>query len=791
MLDTWSVARPDALSLLKRARRRWLLLAALVIAAVWLLAASRWIATDTVVPWDAKNQFYAFFRFLASALHAGHTPFWNPYHYGGHPSVADPQSLIFAPAFVAWAFLDAAPSMRTFDLLVYAHLLAGGLAVGAMGWRAGWPLPAAVLAAAVFMLGGPASGRLQHTGIVLTYAMLPPAMLLMSLALDRRSIVLGAAFGVVTAVLALGRNHEALLLCFLLAAVLAGEIAGAPRRREWLQQRGWVLATMAFTLAAVLAVPLLLTAQFAALSNRPAVALESALEASLHPANLATLAVANIMGSLESTAAYWGPNHDTLPEVGATDRSFNYLFIGAAATVVLLWFGVAGGGMLRRGRRVLAGALVVALLYTLGRYTPLYALAFQYVPGIGLFRRPIDGAFVFVALLALMTGHLLADYVREGRPRVAAWRLAATAAGALAIVASAVLFSERSHRGASSLLQVAKAAPIALAAIAVLAWARSARARTAAAAAVAAFASGELVWWNAASSLNAEAPGYYAVLERPKGEDAAILGLLAREIDARRKEGERPRVEVVGVAGSWQNLAMTLGLEATNGYNPLRIGSYDRLVSPGETTHIVDQRLFPSSFDGYDCALARELGLEYLVLGQPIEKVPHLARRPVADVLLAGPKVWIYRLGDPEPRVRLITRVVVADADAQVKAGQFQINPAAETALIDDDTAPSRKVWPMFPSREGNYAQIVSWRPDRVEVEVDSTQPGVLVLHDAFYPGWVVEVDGQPAPLLRANVLFRAVELSEGRHRVVFSFQPFAPANLRSALLGLLHRRRP
>ena len=27
-------------------------------------------------------------------------PFWNPYHYGGHPSVADPQSLIFAPLLV-------------------------------------------------------------------------------------------------------------------------------------------------------------------------------------------------------------------------------------------------------------------------------------------------------------------------------------------------------------------------------------------------------------------------------------------------------------------------------------------------------------------------------------------------------------------------------------------------------------------------------------------------------------------------------------------------------------------
>ena len=96
---------------------------------------------------------------------------------------------------------------------------------------------------------------------------------------------------------------------------------------------------------------------------------------------------------------------------------------------------------------------------------------------------------------------------------------------------------------------------------------------------------------------------------------------------------------------------MTRGLEATNGYNPLRIGGYDRLVAPGETTHVVDQRLFPASFDGYDCSLARELGLEYVVLGRPIEKVPHLARRPVSDVLLAGPKIWIYRLTDPEPRV--------------------------------------------------------------------------------------------------------------------------------------------
>ena len=47
---------------------RQLIAACGLITGLWLLAASRWILTDTVVPWDSKNQFYAFFRFLASSI---------------------------------------------------------------------------------------------------------------------------------------------------------------------------------------------------------------------------------------------------------------------------------------------------------------------------------------------------------------------------------------------------------------------------------------------------------------------------------------------------------------------------------------------------------------------------------------------------------------------------------------------------------------------------------------------------------------------------------------------------
>jgi hypothetical protein len=267
------------------------------------------------------------------------------------------------------------------------------------------------------------------------------------------------------------------------------------------------------------------------------------------------------------------------------------------------------------------------------------------------------------------------------------------------------------------------------------------------------------------------------------------LDALDRVIGERRNEGERPRIEVVGLGGHWQNLAMVRGFEATNGYNPLRLGLYDRLVSPGEANWRTGLRDFPGSFDGYDCALARALGLEFVVVDRPIEEVPHLARLPVADVLMPGPKVWIYRLRDPSPRIEFTRRIEVADTEATGAGGQLLTNPSPERVLIDDETPPSHRYDFAAGGSSAGRSRIVGWRPDRVEIEADSTLGGVLALHDIWYPGWIAEIDGAPAPILRADILFRAIEIPPGRHRVVFRFAPFSIANLRAALKLVLHGR--
>ena len=69
-------------------------------------------------------------------------------------------------------------------------------------------------------------------------------------------------------------------------------------------------------------------------------------------------------------------------------------------------------------------------------------------------------------------------------------------------------------------------------------------------------------------------------------------------------------------------------------------------------------------------------------------------------------------------------------------------------------------------------ARVLSYEPERVEIEVDLDRPGYLVLTDANYPGWRARVDGEKAEILTADLLFRAVYLEPGRHHVLFAFRP-------------------
>ena len=324
--------------------------------------------------------------------------------------------------------------------------------------------------------------------------------------------------------------------------------------------------------------------QFAALSNRPAAMLERAFEASLYPANLATLLVPDIFGSHRFPP--WGPNYETVPEVASVDESFNYLFVGSVPVILLMWLGIAGGGLMRRGRILMTAVLAAALLYMLGRYTPFFALGVS----LGAGRRPVPPA----DRRQLRVRGGAGDPGRASAVGLCADRTAATRAGVLAALLAALMLAvigcgdrilgahRPRRRRALAALWIA---PIPVLVIFALLKAQDAASRRLVAARRSSRSrSPNCCGGTSPPSQRGRPSSLCRARAAATAADIEALELLERSIRERQRDGERPRVEIMGIGGAWQNLAMVRGLEATNGYNPLRIGFYDRLVAPGETT---------------------------------------------------------------------------------------------------------------------------------------------------------------------------------------------------------------
>lgn len=774
------------------------------------LALACWVLSGTVVPWDSKNHFYPMFRFLADALQRGEIPFWNPYHFAGHPSIADPQSLIFTPSMALFALIAPHASMQLFDAVILAHLAGGGVCVLGLFRRWRWHPAGAVLAAMIFMLGGAASSRLQHTGMIISYSFFPAALWSLELALERRSYRFALVFGICASLMALGRDQVAFLMCMALIGRLVFAAVQSGQAFAYLRARAGVLALSVIVVGAILFVPALLTMQFLGDSNRPGIAFGVAAAGSLAPVNLITLFVPNFFGSLDHVYDYWGPDYETMPRADWTDRAVNYLFIGTLPILLLVWHGFAAGRLFGRGIRFFMIIFGAAMLYALGRYTPFFALAFDWLPGVSLYRRPADATFLVNIALAFAAGYLLHRYVADGSPRLfptlpkwlALTLPAATALAVAVLIGAGLAFSLREGREVTSLGQLGVAAALGIVGAALLFALKAPQWRGLAASLFVVLSGGEILWRNAASSLNAEPAERYSVFAGMKPDEAAGIEVLRREIAAKTGDGEHPRVEILGLGGPWQNASMVLKLENTIGYNPLRIDGYERAVGPGDNAGDPNLRHFPGTFRGYKCRLAALLGLEYLVLDRPLTRLPRHVPRPAATPIYTSDTMYIYKLGATAPRAYLASQIKPVDSEQVLDEHVLPDFDWTREVLIDQSSIGDLRVARDQVLDDGSDAAlgkptgapdqsrlaIVKYGDNSVEIDVDADRPGIVVLHDLFYPGWEARVDGKPQPVLHANILFRGVETPAGRHHIEFVFHPLSFANLAAAVSGVLHK---
>ena len=745
------------------------------LAAVWTLLSWPWLSGSVTIPWDAKAHFLPQLQFLASSFARGESPFWTPYVFSGMPQIADPQSLIFSPPFLLLAMFDPAPTSWAADVTLFAMLLVSAAAMLVWLTDKGWHAAAALMPAIAFAFGAAMAWRIQHIGQVMSLAYLPVTLLFLDRALSRRSWAWSVAAGVAAGLLVLGRDQVALLsVYFLIAYVIAGWLT-APQRGTAVRQSIGPLAIASIAGLFVICIPVILTALAAADSNRPSIDLEGAGRGSLHPALFLTSLAPDVFGATGHYGEYWGPPSGLWKDTGLyIAQNMGQMYLGALPAVLLIWSAVTGV-LWQPAIRIFTLALGFAVVYGLGWYTPAFSWMHAYIPGVGLYRRPADAVFVIGFLTSVIAGFSLNEILSEPAARLWPWqKVAVVAVPATAFASMAALAA---HFGKLNDAWPAILIPAALTcAAALLLYVMAGRpipAKTAILA-IAVFMGCDLGYSNRPGGATGLPPQIYDVLE--PGTLNSTIALLQQKTRESISETRRDRIELVGFGFHWPNASQTHRLENTLGYNPLRLGLYTRATGAGDHAGLPEQKGFSPLFPSYRSRLADLLGLRYIATSVPVDQIDKNLRPGDLMLVAKTDDGYIYENSRALPRVLFAIQSLRGDFNALLNTGNWPDVDPETTVLLESE--------PVAAPRRPGRVRITGYHNTQVALDADSPDGGFVVLNDIWQPWWFVTVDGVEAPVLRANVLFRAVEVSPGRHTIVFSFEPLrgAAAQLRAKL---------
>jgi|GEM_PF-193502 len=209
-------------------------------------------------------------------------------------------------------------------------------------------------------------------------------------------------------------------------------------------------------------------------------------------------------------------------------------------------------------------------------------------------------------------------------------------------------------------------------------------------------------------------------------------------------------------AGSYEtNRYMVFGISSIGGYHPAKLSIWDQFFES------LQQGLTAGNLQLLDM-----LNVRYWVTGVELPEHPRLRAvwngsdytgRPrfIYENLMAFPRVWMtdaFRVADDKSTLGLLVSGEVDLSREVILDRQPPVAPAA------------------FDGEGEATASIEKLGFNEIRVKTNAPAPSILVLSEIYYPDWLVEVDGEPADLLRADYILRAVALEGGEHEVVFRY---------------------
>lgn len=737
---------------------------------------------------DIHLQWYGQVESFVRAVTSGSWPVWDPFVSFGQPLLANANTQVLYPP--TWMNLVMRP-WTYYTVFLVAHLTLAAAGLYFLARRCGISPMGSFVAAATWANSGPVLSLGNLWNHLAAAAWLPWVLLAAEVALDSGRLRDVLLWGATMAAQVLAGSPDV----FVMTAVLVG--ADAARhvswRRPWERSNRRVVASLVLSVGFALALSAgqwLPSLDLAARAGRFHLSAEHRGYWSLHPLALLQAMVPIFWNDLPLRSEY----REALFE------SREPLLLSVYLGLPSLGFVLAAFAGSRRPMRTLLGlGAAGAALLALGRNTPAYGLAMTVLPMLRVLRFP-SKAMVLVAFCCALLAGMGVDAWREP---VACGRRRWFALVGVPLAASAVLLGFSAYEAtthadlwgplfldppgpassfaallAPSAAKLGRCAALA-AGVALLGLLRQTRpAASWGALAVGVVAIAELAVVH--QGLNPTAPREFytlhpGALEWVRQDDHRRLYVV--DYQAERGLSERALKRAVPYivvtdrtdAPQWAGalgariypvppVAAAWGVFDSYSRDPLgirppEIAMLSALLVRTEGTPLY-LRLLRVGAVSRVMALHTK-GLEDLV---PVAAIPGPFLEPLR----------VFRVPAPLPRAYCVGRVRQA-------AG-----PGALEALGDPGFDPDREV--ILPQGRTQHpaatfsgaVDIVDFRADRVRLDATLEGDGYVVLVDTYDPGWRASVDGSEAPVLRANLAFRAVPVPSGRHVVELVYRPLS-----------------
>ena len=190
------------------------------------------------------------------------------------------------------------------------------------------------------------------------------------------------------------------------------------------------------------------------------------------------------------------------------------------------------------------------------------------------------------------------------------------------------------------------------------------------------------------------------------------------------------------------------GIESVGGYHPAKFGHYTDLMK--------------NSNNLLSIPVMQMLNVKYII--SPIEinhSMLKFVKSTAFNSVNGNMNVFIYSLDNSAPRAWFVRDVISEDNNIYNYLNANAFNPL-KTAVVKD-----------IESKRYQVGKVINteWSMHEIMVEYESTDSGILILSEIFYPSrWKAYIDNKEVKIFKANGVLRAVNIEAGNNKVIFKY---------------------